>query len=67
MKIFIIKGQNEKEELIKIQEYLEDTRNQSKDYEHEMPENNYNNLMDSFQLNDLENYNINSDQDFFSH
>ena len=67
MKIFILKENKINEELAKVKEFLEDTRNQTKVYEQEITGNNCNNLIDSFHMNEVEFYNMSSDQDFFSH
>jgi len=67
LKIFILKANTTNEELTKVKEFLEDTRNQTKVFEQELLGNNCNNLIDSFQMNEVEFYNISSDQDFFSH
>lgn len=67
MKVFILKADNINEELLKVKEFLEDTRNQTKVYEQELPGNTCNNLIDSFNMNEVEFYNLSSDHDFFSH
>jgi len=52
---------------MKVKEFLEDTRNQTKVCDQELPGNNCNNLIDSFNMNEVEFYNMSSDQDFFYH
>ncbi len=69
MKNFIIKPEEEKEDMNKIKEFMEEKRIiNNKTFEQEINvNNNSNNLIDSFNMNDIDFYQMSSDHDFFSH
>lgn len=64
--MFIINANNNKTELLKIEEFLNESQKEYQALEPEFNMNSLNNLGDSFNMNYMEFNNFSSDHDFFS-